>query len=83
MSDEEFDEIFNSGGLQGVKFEEKHPDSGGVLMFSRVGFNAQEDLALVSMGFRCGDLCGSGGLYLVAKEEGSWKVQRALSVWMS
>jgi hypothetical protein len=40
-------------------------------------------MALVEMGFRCGDLCGAGGLYLLVKEEGSWKVQEALMEWMS
>jgi hypothetical protein len=52
-------------------------------MFSRVGFDANEDRALVSMGFRCDDLCGAGGLYLLAKEEGSWKDREALMEWQS
>jgi hypothetical protein len=34
-------------------------------------------------GFRCGDLCGTGGLYLLVKEDGNWKVQETLMVWKS
>ena len=35
------------------------------------------------MGYRCGDLCGAGGLYLLVKEDGNWKVQETLLVWQS
>ena len=48
-----------------------------------MGFDANEDKALVSMGFRCGDLCGAGGLYLLVKEDGNWKFQEALMEWIS
>jgi hypothetical protein len=83
MTEEEFDEIFRGGGAIWPKIEAKYPEARGVLIFSRVGFDADGDQALVSMGFRCGDLCGAGGLYLLVKEEGSWKFEKALMEWMS
>jgi len=64
-------------------FQDAYPEASGVVSFSRVGFGADKDVALVEMGYLCGDLCGAGGLYLLAKEEGCWKVQEALMEWMS
>ena len=54
-----------------------------MIVFSRVGFNADGDEALADMGYRCGDLCGAGGLYLLVKEDGNWKVQETLMAWQS
>jgi hypothetical protein len=83
VSDEEFHEIFSSGGLQRQKLVEKYPDSEAVIFFSRVGFSPKGDLAIVEMGNRCGDLCGAGGLYLLEKKEGAWQVKDQLMAWMS
>jgi hypothetical protein len=83
MPKEEVDEIFRRGGATWTDFEAKYPEAEGIVIFSRVGFGANEDQALVEMGFRCGDLCGSGGLYLLAKEDGAWKIEEALMVWIS
>jgi hypothetical protein len=33
------------------------------------------------MGFRCGDLCVGGGIYLMVKEDGNWKFDKGLMVW--
>ena len=55
----------------------------GLISFSRVGFNAKEDQALVSMDFVCGELCGAGGTYLLEKEEGVWVVKQTLTAWIS
>lgn len=83
MTREECDGIFPRGGALWDRFQASYPDAGGMVMFSRVGFGAGEDTALVEMGFRCGDLCAAGGLYLLAKEEGSWVVQQELMSWMA
>ena len=83
MTQEEYDEILGRGGADWPTFEAKYPEARGLLFFSRVGFDANEDKALVSMGFRCGDLCGAGGFYLLVKENGSWTFQEALMEWMS
>lgn len=83
MPEEEFEEIFLQKGSVWARFQERYPEASGIVFFSRVGFGASEDDALVLMGYRCGDLCGSGGLYRLAKEDGSWKVQGALMIWES
>jgi hypothetical protein len=83
MSQEESNKIVRQGGETWTDFEAKYPGATGLLSFSRVGFNANEDEALASMGFHCGDLCGAGGLYLLVKEDGTWKVVEKLMVWQS
>jgi hypothetical protein len=83
MTAEEFEKIFLQGGPVWPKFQDKYPEASGVVIFSRVGFGANEDEALVLMGYRCGDLCGAGGLYLLIKEEGSWKIRESLMEWIS
>jgi hypothetical protein len=83
IPEEEFAEILRRGGSDWVKFYETYPEASGVVSFSRVGFGANEDEALVLMGYVCGDLCGAGGLYLLVKEEGSWKIQESLIEWIS
>jgi hypothetical protein len=83
MPQEEFDKILGRKGARWTDFEARYPGGSGMIVFSRVGFNADGDEALVSMGYRCGDLCGAGGLYLLVKEEGTWKVQDTLMVWQS
>jgi hypothetical protein len=83
IPEEEFEKILRRGGSDWVRFRERYPEANGVVSFSRVGFGEKEDEALVLMGFVCGDLCGAGGLYLLVKEEGSWKIQGSLIEWIS
>jgi hypothetical protein len=83
MPQEVFDEILGKRGSQWTDFEARYPGASGFILFSRVGFNADGDEALADMGYRCGDLCGAGGLYLLVKEDGNWKVQDTLMVWQS
>jgi len=83
MSQEDFDQIFGLKGQAWGRFEEQYPGASGFVLFSRVGFNDEKNQALVDLGYRCGDLCGSGGLYLLVKENGQWKVQQALMEWQS
>ncbi len=83
MPQDEFDQIFGRGGSVWSRFQAKYPEAGGLITFSRVGFDAKGDKALALIGFRCNDLCGAGGLYLLVKEDGNWKVQETLMVWQS
>jgi len=83
MPQEIFDQILGRKGARWTGFETKYPGASGFILFSRVGFNADGDQALVDMGYRCGDLCSAGGLYLLVKEDGDWKVQEALMAWQS
>jgi len=83
MPEEEWEKIFLGKGSVWARFQERYPEASGVVIFSRVGFGANENEALVLMGYRCGDLCGAGGLYLLVKEDGNWKVQEELMAWQS
>jgi hypothetical protein len=83
MPQEVFDQILGRKGARWTDFEARYPGASGFILFSRVGFNADGDQALANMGYRCGDLCGAGGLYLLVKEDGNWKVQETLMVWQS
>jgi len=48
-----------------------------VLNFSRPGFNASRDTALVEIGVRCGGLCGHWGMQLLVKgRDGRWYVRK-------
>jgi len=83
MPQEVFDEILLKKGSRWTDFEAKYPGASGFILFSRVGFNADGDEAIASMGYRCDDMCGAGGLYILVKEDGNWKVQETLMMWES
>jgi hypothetical protein len=84
LPQEEFEQIFlRRKGSVWTTFQEAYPEAGGMIIFSRVGFDEKEEKALAEFGFRCGDLCGAGGLYLLVKEDGNWKVQEELMAWQS
>ena len=80
----EFERIFlHTKGSVWTPFQEAYPEAGGMIAFSRVGFDQEGEKALAQFGFRCGDLCGAGGLYLLSKDNGNWVVQEALMIWQS
>ena len=58
------------GGWEG--FYRQHPDSGGWIELSAVGFNADRTVAVVYMGHSCGMLCGGGGFHVLQKKAGKW-----------
>jgi hypothetical protein len=81
ISKEELDKAFNEGDWQG--FYKKYPDAGGVWTFSRPGYNSARNEAVLSVSHSCGSLCGTGHLYFLAKQNGQWKVQNRLMLWIS
>jgi hypothetical protein len=84
MPQDEFDQIFlRQQGSVWARFQAEYPEAGGLITFSRVSFDAKGDEALALFGFRCGDLCGAGGLYLLVREDGNWRVQETLMAWES
>lgn len=53
-----------------LAFNTEYPNStGGITLFSQVGFNSEMDQALVYASKYCGGLCGGGGYYLLSKKE--------------
>ncbi len=68
------DELKSSFEQEGWKtFYEKHPDTGGWIELSAIGFNKDKTIAVVYMGHSCGGLCGGGGFHVLQKKEGKWK----------
>ena len=64
--------IFEQGIEGWNAFYEKHPDSGGWIELSAVGFNGDKTVAVVYMGHNCGGLCGGGGFHVLQKRDGKW-----------
>lgn len=54
-----------------------HPNTTGVLAFSRVGINHDHTQALVSFGVQSHGFAGGGALYELEKFHGKWKVVQA------
>ena len=64
-------------------FEKLFPRAGGIISFSRVGFNSALDEAVVSTSFVCGGLCGSGWRHFLKKRRGRWQITDTSQVWVS
>jgi hypothetical protein len=73
VSRESITALLKGKGEEGWKdFYVKYPDSGGSIHLSAVGFNADKTLALVYVGYWCGDICGEGAYYYLKKTDGKW-----------
>jgi hypothetical protein len=58
--------------------------STGLFSMSEIAFDKEQRRALVSYGFVCGSLCGSGGVWLFEKVDGVWKKsERVCGGWIS
>jgi hypothetical protein len=64
-------------------FERLYPGASGIISFSHAGFDSTLDEAIVSTGFVCGGLCGTGHRYILRKKSGRWEVVNGLMVWVS
>jgi len=64
-------------------FNARYPDSGGLLVFSRVGFSQDGSVALVYVSQYCGSLCGFGGYVLYRREGEEWREIAFLHRWDS
>jgi hypothetical protein len=64
-------------------FEKLFPGAGGIISFSRVGFDSGLDEAIVSASYVCGGLCGEGWSYILKKRQGEWEVASKRMVWVS
>ncbi|MFD2787714.1 hypothetical protein [Hymenobacter rubripertinctus] len=53
------------------------------ITLSEVVFNARQDQALLSYGWRCGSRCGFGEVLLVEKTNGRWHIRQAVQTWIS
>jgi hypothetical protein len=58
----------------GEVLQERYPDTEGYLFFSRVGFDAAHQQALVYVGRVYGPLGGEASYYLLKKVDGRWRI---------
>jgi hypothetical protein len=66
-----------------VLFSEKYNGAHGYTVFSRVGFNASLDQAVVYVGNVSGPLMGAGYYYLMEKKDGQWLIKEQVMAWIS
>lgn len=83
MPQPEYEQLLRTAGTSWEDFEARYPQAEGVFLFSRAGLNATRDQALVTMSYYCGSLCLEGGMFLMEKQDGIWKVKQELVVWMA
>ena len=72
IGSDELKSIFAQGIEGWKKFYDQHPDSGGWIELSAVGFNADKTVAVVYMGHHCGGLCGGGHFHVLQKQDDKW-----------
>jgi hypothetical protein len=59
-------------------FYERHPQSGGWVELSPVGFNKTKTIAVVYVGHHCGLSCGGGTFYILQKKGQRWERLRPM-----
>lgn len=64
-------------------FYKKYKKSIGIISFSRVAFDVERNRALVFVSYACDFTCGNGYFVLLGKEQGRWRVQKTVGVWIS
>jgi hypothetical protein len=65
------------------EYYKRFPGAGGIVTWSRVGFNSDGTQALFYESYRCGGLCGSGRYMVMDKKNGSWMIGTDIVVWVS
>ena len=89
LSEAELNVIFKPERSYGETAEEdwanfrKEFQTTSLLSLSRVGFNKNQDKALVVLGSQYGWLGGDGFYYLLVKKSDGWKIKKKLRAWIS
>jgi len=87
LAEEELKATFRDGmngssSMAGWKtFYERHPDSEGLIELSAVGFNADETIAVVFIGYHCGEECRGGEFRALEKKTGKWQLLTGRGLW--
>ena len=58
----------------GSVLKERYPGTDGFMFFSRVGFNAAHDQALLYVGKLYGPMAVEAGYYALEKQDGQWRI---------
>jgi hypothetical protein len=64
-------------------FYKKYPGASGAISFSRVGFNAKKDQALLYVARQAGFVNGSGRFFVLSKRDNTWKIEKEVILWLS
>ena len=64
-------------------FFSKYPNSPGILLVSRIGFNRDSTEAIVYAGKSCGTLCGEGYYVRLTKIGDRWTVADQTTIWIA
>lgn len=83
INHDELEKTFKKGPKGWDNFYKKYPKAAGFWTFSRPGYNAAEDEAVLYVSHSCGGLCGTGHLYFLAKKNGAWSVTNRTMLWIS
>jgi hypothetical protein len=83
LSKDESTELFNKGGWD--EYYKRYPQSGGMIMLSRVGFNANRDRAFLYVDSLSGPRTGAGYFVLLQKSRasGNWYIIKHIPLWIS
>jgi hypothetical protein len=65
------------------RFHHDHPDTGGLITISRVGFNSDRTLAAVYVGVARAAMSGDGKCFLLVKKNGSWTIASEEMIWFA
>lgn len=81
----DLDEFFSEPPPDGwERFNARFPNSPGLIMFSRVGFNEEATEALVHVGNQRDWLDGVGRyVYLTREKGGEWRIEGTVETWVS
>lgn len=82
LSGDEFEEIFSSENGW-LRFYEAYPNSQGTMTLSRVGFNAEQNQALMYVGNQVDYIAGEGDYVLFSKKGGEWLIEQIVLAWIS
>jgi hypothetical protein len=83
LSETDMNAIFGGSQDGWEVFYSRYPDAPGIITFSRVGFNAVMDQALVYVGNQSHWLAGAGYYVLLEKVDGVWTITQQVMTWIS
>ena len=85
ITHEEFQYFFTGNDINSgwEEFHKEYPDAGGIISFTRIGFNSEKTQALFEISDQYGSLGGEGHIIYLAKENGKWVIKDTIFTWIS
>ena len=63
------------------EFQQRHPAYQGWIEVSAVGFNSDKTIAIVYLGYHCGEQCEGGEFKALEKKDGKWRLFTGRGRW--